>query len=100
MSPAGPLRRVFDESTFYTGPELTEEVVDSAESQFGVPLPGSYVRLLFEQNGGSLFAGCFLTEFPTSWAPTHVQIDAIRGIGGQWGIDSDGPLGSRSMIEE
>lgn len=91
---------IFTASDFYRGPDLTRDDVDAAEAVLGFTLPAAYVDLLFEQNGGSLGAGCFPTEFPTSWAPTHIQIDAIRGIGGEWGIESEGPRGSRSMIDE
>jgi hypothetical protein len=40
------------------------------------------------------------TTFATSWAPDHFQIKAIRGIGGEWGIDSPSGLGNADMISE
>ena len=40
------------------------------------------------------------TRFKNSWAPDHIEIQALRGIGGKWGIDSKTGLGSRDLILE
>lgn len=91
---------MFDESRYYTGPGLTEAMVIRAEARLGVSLPASYLGLLRVRNGGRPLRRCVPTTFPTSWAPDHFAIDAIRGIGGRWGIDSDDVISSPSMIEE
>lgn len=36
---------------------------------------------------GEPCAACFLTPFPTSWAPDHLKISATFGIGGRIAID-------------
>lgn len=84
----------------YTGPPLTEALVRNAEERLGVRLPESYLRVLRERNGGLLRARCFPTAFPTSWAPDHFEIEALRGIGGEWGIDSRSGLGSDDLVRE
>lgn len=89
----------FGDSDYFTGPPVTAEAVQAAERSLGVRLPASYVALLGERNGGAPKLECFPTPFATSWAPDHIAIDAILGVGGEWGID-DNSLGSRSMIEE
>jgi hypothetical protein len=87
-------------STLYTGPDLTDEMIRVAEERLGYPLPESYVRLLLLRNGGRPRRRCFRTTFTTSWALDHIQIEAIRGIGGTWGIDTPGPLCSAAMIQQ
>lgn len=90
---------VFDGSTYYTGPELTLQLVHAAEQQLGYVLPAAYVRLLEDQNGGSLSRRCILTDFWTPSAPGFVEIRAIRGIGGEWGIDAESG-GSAYLIDQ
>jgi hypothetical protein len=83
----------------FTGPPITEDMIRSAEESLGYKLPGSYLRLIRARNGGTPRRCCFRTQAPTSWASDHIQVVGIRGIGGEWGIDSE-DLGSRYMIEE
>lgn len=89
----------FDDSDYFTGPPLTDAMIRAAEVKVGYKLPESYLGLIRIKNGGSLKRGCFPTNVPTSWAEDHVALSGIRGIGGQWGIDSE-TLGSREMIPE
>lgn len=89
-----------DHNDYYTGPPLTDAMVLQAEEVLGVKLPISYVELLHGRNGGVPRHRCCPTEFPTSWAPDHIEIAAIRGIGGEWGIDSTSGLGSVDMVAE
>lgn len=89
----------FDDLDYFTGPPLTEAMIQTAEAKLGYKLPQSYIRLLTIKNGGSLKRDCFPTNVPTSWAEDHAALSGIRGIGSQWGIDSE-TLGSREMIQE
>ncbi|WP_214326079.1 SMI1/KNR4 family protein [Nonomuraea sediminis] len=66
----------------------------------GFRLPRSYINLLSQRNGGVPRKRCFSTAFMISWAPDHIEIDAIRGVGGEWGIGSSSGLGSAEMIAE
>jgi hypothetical protein len=62
-------------------------MVRQAEELLGVRLPQSYVQLMYRQNGGLLKRTCFPTGFRTSWSADHFQVDIIRGIGYEKGID-------------
>ena len=88
----------FDESNYFTGPPLTEGMIRAAEAQLGYKLPACYLRLLRVKNGGSPKRKCYPTGQP-GWADDHVEVSAIRGIGGTWGIDSE-QRGNRYMIRE
>jgi hypothetical protein len=99
VPPAGQLVE-FGESTYYTGPDLTDELIAEAEARLGVKLPASYLDLLRVRNGGEPIRHCYPTPFPTSWAEDHIDIGALRGLGGTWGIDTPGPLSSSALIPE
>jgi hypothetical protein len=88
----------FDEVDYFTGPPLTEEMIRAAQANLGYKLPQSYLRLIRIKNGGCPKRKCFPTG-RTAWAEDHVELTAIRGIGGAWGIDSE-MRGSRYMIAE
>ena len=90
----------FTDSTYYTGEPLTTEMVRQAEETLGYRLPQAYVDLLKVRNGGVPVRKAVPTTFKSSWAPDHIQIKAIRGIGGEWGIDSTSGLGNADMISE
>lgn len=82
----------------YTGPPLTDLMLRAAEKSLGYRLPARYVELLRERNGGVPLRCCLPVDAPTSWAPDHIEIEALLGIGGEWGIGGD--TGSRYMIAE
>lgn len=90
----------FEDSDYYTGPQLCDELVRHAEAELAVRLPSSYVELLYERNGGVPSLRCCPTLFETSWAPDHFEISAILGIGGQWGVAASPGGGSAYMISE
>ena len=92
--------RFFEDDSYYTGPPLSEELVNHAEQALGVRLPHSYIELLAVRNGGVPRRRCFPTEFGTSWAPNHFEVRAILGVGGEWGIDATSGQGSADQIEE
>ena len=87
------------EDEYFVGPPLTEEAIASAQAKLGFRLPASYLELLRTQNGGTPRRDCFPTTTPTSWALDHIAVTGIRGIGGDWGIDSP-DFGSAAMIVE
>lgn len=90
----------FADDGYFTGPKLTADMVSAAEAALGFRLPGDYIDLLAERNGGTPLRRCFKTESATSWASDHIEISGLRGIGGEWGIDSVEGLGSADMIRE
>ncbi len=92
--------KLFTNSDFYIGPLISDTLIGNAETKLGYRLPLSYIQVLREKNGGIPRSRCFRTLKPTSWAPDHIEISAILGLGGEWGIDSDGGLGSADMIAE
>lgn len=79
----------------YSFKPITTEMVEKAEEELKVKLPESYISLLKEQNGGYISYDSFPTNFPTSWADDHINIDYIRGVGGEESI-----LESEYLIEE
>lgn len=89
---------IFDQSdeSEYVGQPVDAEMIRRAQGVLQVRLPKSYVDLVSVQNGGVLRNRCFPTEFPTSWAPDHVCVDVIWGVGGAYGVDVMSP----SMIAE
>lgn len=91
---------MFDDDDYYTGPPLNADLVRRAEKSLGVRLPVGYIELLSERNGGVLRRRCCPTEFATSWADDHFEIQALLGIGGEQGIDSLSGLGSADRIAE
>lgn len=90
----------FDDSGYYTGPDLTDALVAAAESHLGYRLPSSYLDVLRVRNGGTPLRRCCPTDFETSWAPDHFAISAILGVGGDQGIDSTSGLGSPDLVRE
>lgn len=89
----------FDSNDYYTGAPITIEAIRQAENRLGLKLPRTYTNLLAERNGGRPIARCFPTSFSTSWASDHFAIDAILGVGGDWGVDNP-ETGSQYMIAE
>jgi SMI1/KNR4 family protein SUKH-1 len=90
----------FEESEHFTGQALDDVSVVRAEEALGVKLPHRYVELLRQRNGGTPRHRCCPTPFQTSWAPDHIEIRAIHGVGGNQGIDAAGGRGSAGMIAE
>lgn len=103
VCPSSNVRTVFQDlftdDGYFTGPALTEDAFTRAEAVLGFRLPRVYLDVLRVRNGGELRRQCFHTDFPTSWAADHFAVLALRGIGGQWGIDSPS-LGSTVLVAE
>lgn len=77
-----------DEDDDFTGPPVDADRIRLAAEELGVRLPRSYVEVISQRNGGYLRHGCYPTEFPNSWAPDHIEVRALVGIGGDTGIES------------
>lgn len=95
----------FWEESEYSGAEYveappTEAIIASVEAQLGYKLPASYVALMRTQNGGYPRRTAFPTTVATSWAPDHVAITTIFGIGHEKIYALCGELGSKFMLEE
>lgn len=84
----------------YVEPPPTDIDVAYVERQLGYKLPASYIELCRNQNGGMPVRTSFRTTEPTSWAPDHVAITGIMGIGRTKSWSLCGSLGSRFMIDE
>jgi hypothetical protein len=98
MATASTWSDLFDASTYYTGPLLTDAMIASAERVLGYALPASYLQLLRVKNGGVPRRQCFPTS-GTHWSDNHVRIVTVFGIGGSWGIDSE-EFGTRHFIKQ
>ncbi|WP_068672131.1 SMI1/KNR4 family protein [Oceanobacillus sp. Castelsardo] len=85
----------WQEDDEYKVEPITNEIVAEAEKELSVKLPESYISLLKEQNGGYISYDSYPTNFPTSWADDHINVDYIRGIGGEESI-----LESEYLIKE
>lgn len=96
----GAIASVFWETTSEALPPLTEEMVEAAEAELGVRLPGSYLALLGVRNGGRPAAPftAFPTSRRTSWAEDHVPFEEMFGIGPVG--SEDGLLGNAYLCEE
>lgn len=74
-------------------------VVASVEKELGYVLPRSYVWLMTRHNGGTPARTCFPTKKATSWAPDHVAITGLAGIGRTKRYSLCGAAGSRFWID-
>lgn len=92
--------KFFVDDDYYSGPPATESLIHAAEVRLGYRLPVAYRLLLGERNGGVPLKRCIRTDSPTSWAADHVEVAAILGVGGKWGIDTANGLGSEDQIAE
>jgi hypothetical protein len=70
----------------HTGPELSDPLISAAEHALGYKLPTEYLRVMWLRNGGYPTRCCFPTVTTTSWALDHVRINALYGVGADWGI--------------
>jgi hypothetical protein len=70
----------FWRSNYYKHPPLTDEMVEVAERQLRVKLPGEYIALLRIQNGGYTHGFGFPMTRRTAWAKDHVPLNDLAGI--------------------
>jgi len=91
-------RTVFKKKTAPFGPPITGALIQQTEARLGRKLPSAYVDLLRERNGGYLERRCVRCNRATSWAPDHVCITSLLGVGYPDGID--GAFGSEYLVRE
>jgi len=84
----------------YTDDPLTQEKIDHVEKELGYKLPGSYLALMRNRNGGAPLRNCHRTATPTSWSEDHVAMTGFLSIGSEKSWSLCGSLGSQFMIEE
>lgn len=84
----------------YVSPAPDDALIAEIEAELGYKLPGSYIWLMKQQNGGIPVNTCCPSDEPTSWAEDHAAIAGIMGIGRDKDYSLCGGLGSRFMIEE
>lgn len=78
------VQRFWDRSQSYgVNAVLTDEAIVSCEALLGVTLPKGLLLLLKEQNGGEVNSQftAFLTTEASGWAPDHVPVQNLMGIG-------------------
>ena len=63
----------------YLGPPLSDDMVQSVESELGYRLPTSYVALMRRHNGGLPRLTCCPAPNRTTWATDHVRSTASSG---------------------
>lgn len=84
----------------YVSAPFDKKKLAMVERALGYRLPKSYVELMTFQNGGIPKRTSHRTKEPTSWAPGHVAITGIFGIGEDRTYSLLGELGSTFMMEE
>lgn len=82
----------FWRQNYYNNPPLTDAMLAAAERALGGRLPTEYVALLRIQNGGYTRRFEFPMTQPTSWAPDHIPLRELSGIG-----PADDPTGVHNI---
>jgi len=92
----GEIHMIWDKGSSYGRLQpLTTEMIEMAEQQLHVKLPPAYLKLLSEQNGGTILHRAFPTMERNNWAEDHVHLDTIHGI-----AEDEGILQSAYLIQE
>ncbi len=84
----------------YVSDSPSDKLIQKTEKELGYKLPGSYIELMNNQNGGIPINQCFPTNGKTTWAEDHVAIHGILGVGSTKTYTLCGELGSQFMIKE
>lgn len=72
----------------FDGPQVTDDLITSAERCLGFRLPESYISLLRQKNGG-VMVGCHVKVAETTfYGGSTLPIFGIMGIGGEWSVDT------------
>jgi hypothetical protein len=78
----------------------TDISIAAVEKRLGYKLPGAYIELMRDQNGGLPEKTAFPTTEPTSCAEDHVAIHGLLGIGDSKTYSLCGELGGQFMMGE
>ncbi|MBU5208143.1 SMI1/KNR4 family protein [Bacillus safensis] len=84
-----------DEEGYHTLKKISEAEISKAEKKLGVTLPGTYKKLILEQNGGYTIHNAFPTTHSNSWAEDHIQFNHLLGID-----EDEGIMDSAYLIKE
>ncbi|MFI8626116.1 SMI1/KNR4 family protein [Bacillus altitudinis] len=84
-----------DEEGYYTLKKINEAEIAKAEKKLGVTLPGTYKKLILEQNGGYTIHNALPTTHSNSWAEDHIQFNHLLGI-----AEDEGIMDSAYLIKE
>ncbi|MGN7279606.1 SMI1/KNR4 family protein [Bacillus altitudinis] len=84
-----------DDEGYYTLKKINEAEISKAEKKLGVTLPGTYKKLILEQNGGYTIHNAFPTTHSNSWAEDHIQFNHLLGI-----AEDEGIMDSAYLIKE
>ena len=79
---------------------MAEAEVDRVERELGFKMPGSYLALLRNQNGGIARKSCYRMSERTSWAEDHIAITGIYGVDRKMDCSLCGVVGSKFWMEE
>ena len=88
-------RSIWLQEDFNKSQPVSDELIKLAEEQLGITLPKTYIKLLKEQNGGSIIFNAYPAPDHEIFNDTSIEVDYIEGIG-----KDDGILKSEEMIEE
>lgn len=67
-------------SNYYDHPQLTSEMIHSAQTSLNVQLPELLIELLKIQNGGYTKGYAFPMKQKTAWADNHIPLLELFGI--------------------
>jgi len=84
----------------YVDAPPSDALIASVQAELGYRLPTSYLTLMRSHNGGVPRDSCCPASSRTTWAPDHVAVDGIMGIGREKRYSLAGEAGSRFWIEE
>lgn len=74
-------------------------LIADLEKELGYKLPGSYIWLMKQHNGGMPVNTNCPVAARTTWAEDHVAITGMMGIGREKRYSIGGPAGSRFWID-
>ena len=78
----------------------TEEDILKIEKKLGYTLPDSYKELMKLHNGGLLKKNCYVMKDSKTWAPDHIILEGIIGLGDEITYSLGGVLGTKYMVED